>query len=199
MKYVKPSIATIAIILSGGALIAAPGNKADSNGDGILTQAESVAAAQARFERMDANGDGQINAADKDVRAAKRFAEMDGNGDGVISEDEFMASREARAAKREARRAEQSENGAKNKRAKKRDGQRNGKRGKRRGNARMLKRADVNGDNSVSREEFLAMVNERFAGMDINNDGQVTKAERQEARDKRKAQRAERKGRRQAK
>lgn len=199
MKYMKPSIAAIAIIISGGALIAAPGNKADSNGDGILTQAESVAAAQARFERMDANGDGQINEADKEARVAKRFAEMDANGDGAISEEEFNAVHEARKAKREARRAERSENRSENQRSGNGDGRRNGKRGKRGGNAQMLKLADANGDNSVSREEFLAISSERFAKMDINSDGQVTQAERQQARDERKGQRPERRGRRQRK
>ena len=42
----------------------------------------------------------------------------------------------------------------------------------------MMKRLDTNGDGAVSKEEFLAGANERFAKMDRNGDGKLTQEDR---------------------
>jgi len=47
---------------------------------------------------------------------------------------------------------------------------------------RGLRRADANGDGAVSKDEFAASQGSRFAMMDANKDGQLTKAEREEFR-----------------
>ncbi len=178
MKYGKASIAALAIMLSSSALIAAAGGKADSNGDGILTKAEAQSAAQVRFAEGDANGDGVINSADVQAKAAERFARLDINGDGGVSESEFRAAREARKAERRAQR-----NGRK-----KANKAKKARRGKRSALA-IVKKADTNGDNAVTQAEFLAHSDTRFAKVDANNDGQITREERSAAREERKATR----------
>jgi len=42
----------------------------------------------------------------------------------------------------------------------------------------MMKRLDTNGDGAVSKDEFLAGANERFAKMDRNGDGKLTQEDR---------------------
>lgn len=188
MKYGKSSIVAIAIFVSSGALIAAAGGKVDSNGDGIVTKAEADAAAQARFAKMDINGDGVLNKADGDARAKARFAKMDANGDGVLSEEEFLAVREARLEKREERKAKRKDRKAK--RAEKGNKRAGKKRGGRKGRVvRLLKRADSNNDQSISRDEFIAFSDTRFAKVDSNSDGQITKEERKANHQARRNQR----------
>jgi hypothetical protein len=76
----------------------------DSDGDGVITEAEMVAAAQARvarriakkFARMDRNGDGRIERTEFDDIAAARFARLDTDGDGRVSREEIRARRHER-------------------------------------------------------------------------------------------------------
>lgn len=49
----------------------APAARADTNGDGVLTRQEMLAAAEARFARMDTNRDGQVT---REERRAARVA-----------------------------------------------------------------------------------------------------------------------------
>ena len=95
--------------------------RADTNGDGKISQAEFTAMMDQRFTRMDKNGDGFITAdelgdmagrgpgggvmaADTDhdgkvshaeftALAAARFTKLDANGDGQITPDEMSAPR----------------------------------------------------------------------------------------------------------
>ncbi len=76
----------------------------DSDGDGVITEAEMLAAAQARiarriakkFARMDRNGDGRVERAEFDDRGAARFARLDTDGDGRVSREEIRARRHER-------------------------------------------------------------------------------------------------------
>lgn len=194
MKYFKPSAAIFATLLGGSIVMAAPGNKADSNGDGILTKAEASSAASARFAKMDITGDGLINDADRDARAAQRFAKMDTDGDGTVSESEFSKARETRKAKREARRADRQAAGEERKAGERKGrGDKGASRGGGKGGGKgMLRQADSNNDQAVSLAEFMAHSDARFAKMDANGDDQVTAEERKASR---RANRAERKQR----
>ena len=53
-------------------------------------------------------------------------------------------------------------------------------------------RVATNGDKAISRAEFDAATQARFAKADTNNDGSITQAERTAAREAMRAQRAER-------
>jgi hypothetical protein len=44
---------------------------------------------------------------------------------------------------------------------------------------RMLRRADLNGDGKITKDEFLSGQKQRFDMMDADHDGQLTKAERE--------------------
>jgi hypothetical protein len=76
----------------------------DSDGDGVITEAEMLAATQARvarriakkFARMDRNGDGRIERAEFDDIGAARFARLDKDGDGRVSREEIRAGRHER-------------------------------------------------------------------------------------------------------
>lgn len=108
---------TIAIILAGAtALTAMPaaaqrfGNgeglqqfeQADSNGDGLITRGEFVAARNARFDKMDRNGDGVVDKSDFKRLARFRpeavdrleavIRQADGNNDGRLTRAELAAA-----------------------------------------------------------------------------------------------------------
>ena len=186
--------------------------QADADGDGIITLEEAKAKSAERFETMDANADGSLSREDRAAHAQQRFAEADANQDGEISPEEMTAQREKREAERAARRAEmqammferldtdgsgglsQSElEAGKAMRAQMsgngqgpgmgpgmRPGMRQGGPGKMAMMA--LRRADTNYDNAVSREEFDAMIEARFARIDTDGSGTITEAEREAAK-----------------
>ena len=64
--------------------------------------------------------------------------------------------------------------------------QRGGERraGRRGGAMRMLKRADTNNDKAVSRDEFNAMIEARFARVDTDGSGTISQSERDAAKAK---------------
>ncbi len=104
MNRTKIFAAVTAASLTSAALYAAPGVMRDADGNGTVTKAEVLAAADARFAKMDANADGTLNEADKAAKVAKRFATIDADTNGSLSQAEFVAAHEARADKRENRR-----------------------------------------------------------------------------------------------
>ena len=75
--------------------------KFDSNGDGVITREEAMAARDKMFTESDTDKNGSLNAAEIDAAIAKRMQRMmvrmryrmlgkvDANGDGVISKDEM--------------------------------------------------------------------------------------------------------------
>jgi hypothetical protein len=86
--------------------------KFDTNGDGVLDDAERAkmkeafaakraARKQAMLAKYDTNKDGKLEKTERvamaDDLAAKRFAALDKNGDGKLTLDEFKAGAEARA------------------------------------------------------------------------------------------------------
>ena len=92
MNKTKIFSGLLAVSLTSAALYAAPGMKADANGDKAVTKTEAIAAADARFAKMDANNDGTLNEADKAAKVKKHFAEMDADKNGSINEAEFVCS-----------------------------------------------------------------------------------------------------------
>ena len=147
----------------------------DPLGDKSMTKAEFQAKGAAMFARMDANQDGKLNAADRAAHMGQKFDMVDANHDGALSRDEFMAKHQRGL----------SGVGA--------DGA--GSDGKRRGghhaggghDGMMLRMADTNQDGAVSKDEFMTTHVKHFDLMDANHDGQLTKAERQAAREKMRA------------
>lgn len=180
--------------IGGGAVVAQTvANKgpmrADTNGDGSVSRAEFVAAAEARFAARDANSDKVLAAAELGERAG-RAKRQDTNNDGSISLAEATATATAMFQRLDANGDGKLEAGEMR--------QRHGKRGHRAmapdGEARpapgrggglgamALMRADTNGDGRISREEHRAQSDQRFDRMDANRDGFVDQAELQSQR-----------------
>ena len=61
----------------------------------------------------------------------------------------------------------------------------------------MLRRADTNGDNAVSKAEYDAAVEARFAKVDTDGSGTITAAEREAAREAMQERREQRRAARQ--
>jgi Ca2+-binding EF-hand superfamily protein len=80
--------------------------KLDTNGDGVVTQAEFTAAAKSRFAAMDTQNSGKLTAQQiatsavaqqRDLKFAQAIVKkLDTNGDGVVSLDEYLAGAKAR-------------------------------------------------------------------------------------------------------
>ncbi|MFL0354968.1 calcium-binding protein [Erythrobacter sp. GH1-10] len=194
---------------------------ADTDGDGIITLAEAKAQGAERFARMDVNGDGAINREDREARRAARFAAADTDGNGELTAEEMNVAHEARRAERAERRAERQArrferldadnsgglseaelDAAKQARGEARAGHR-GKRGEmRRGGRggprhhamRMLRQADADGDKTVTRAEFDAAIEARFAKVDSDGSGTITAEERKAAMATMKERMQERRG-----
>lgn len=173
----KLSIYAVLVALSAvsaSAIYAAPDGRADQDGNRVITKAEAMAAADAHFAMMDANGDGTLNDSDKTAMLAKRFAMIDTDKNGSISQAEFIAAHEMLGERRMDRREKRMEHGKMGKRHGGKDGP-DGPMG-------MLARADSNGDKAISRSEFRAAVEARFAKADANKDGSITPDERKAGR-----------------
>lgn len=100
-SYIFGSVS--ALLLASAALYAAPGAgkmKIDSDGNGAVTKAESLAASDAMFAKLDVNGDGKLDKADREAKMKEHFAEIDTDKNGSISQAEFLAMHKAREDKR---------------------------------------------------------------------------------------------------
>jgi Ca2+-binding EF-hand superfamily protein len=78
---------------------------ADTNGDGVISKDEALAARQRLFSRLDRNGDGTIDREESEgardaiiapaqaaeARLSNAMRRLDTNGDGKVSADEFRA------------------------------------------------------------------------------------------------------------
>jgi hypothetical protein len=169
----------VAIAITGAAIAADPEVKMPK---GPITKAEMLAHADARFEKMDRNADGKLDASDRDGGAHAtpsadhkaendaHFAAMDTDKNGSISRAEFDAAHTG-PAKDMAH-------------SKKRGKGKAGKRGAM--GAYMMRSADSNNDMAISRDEFRAAAEARFAKQDANNDGILTAEERSARRGKMK-------------
>jgi hypothetical protein len=174
MKKLSLYAGFMALSVTSAAALHATPVKADSDGNRIITKAEAMAAADARFANLDVNGDGSLNADDRTAMVTKRFAIIDTNSDGSISQNEFMAAHEADVERRADRRERRIERVG----ARTRDGRQRG----RLGAMAMIARADTNGDKSVTQAEYRAAIDSRFSKADANQDHSISIEERQAAR-----------------
>lgn len=177
----------VALATAAFALPAAKPGKMDLDGNGIVSKAEAMTAADGMFARMDQNKDGSINAADREAGVKVRFQEIDADKNGSVSEAEFLAHHQERMEERQAKRAEFRAEGGKH-------GHKGGHRGKHHGGGfgggmAMLKAADANGDRTITKAEFQSAAEARFAMADTDKNGSLSAEEQKAAR---KAMRAER-------
>ena len=166
--------------------------KMDADGNGSVTKAEAASGSDARFAKMDADGNGQVDQADKIARVKARFAKMDSDNNGAVTEAEFIAADAARKEMRMQRKGDGGEGrGGPHGRGDRGHGGGHG--GGRDGGVGKWGQADTNGDKAISRAEYDAAQQARFAAKDINNDGVIsaeeTKNARQEMRGKWRAKR----------
>lgn len=105
------------------------------------------------FEAIDADGDGKVTKAELAAHRAAMFTAADTNNDRMLSADELSARHTARMAETMADRS-----------------------------ARMIDRMDNNGDGSLSADEMgKGPMEGRFARIDGDNDGAISKAEAEAA------------------
>ena len=159
----------------------------DADADGSVTRAEMSAHAGTMFARLDANSDGVIDAADREARKGARFARLDADGDGEITQTEMDARAERMTERRPERAERMQERGAERFAGEAREarGKRGGNKMGRGGRGRMMmgmgmmRRADADGDRSITRAEFDAAVESHFATIDTDGDGAISATERQ--------------------
>lgn len=161
----------------------------DANGDGVVSKGEHDAQAGKMFARMDINGDGVINQADREARQAERFAKMDTDGNGQLSPEELKAAREARTAKMADRKGAMAERGGE-----RRGEAMRGPGGKRGPGMMMLRAADTDGDQSITRAEFDAAAAKHFTRMDTDSSGGISAEERNAAHKAMRERMQERRG-----
>lgn len=158
------------------------------------------------MQGIDQNSDGTVTEAEAEAQLLNIFAMVDGDSNGAVSMDELKAAheakREARSADRDGKHGDKAEkHGKRHADRGDKDGK-DGKRGKRgeRGMQRMFDRFDADSDGSVTQAEFKTAIADytdniasrankglerqaaKFADMDINSDGQISKEEYQAAR-----------------
>lgn len=150
----------------------------DTAGNGYVTEAEFVIAAQDRFTRLDRNADGRLTAdelapapgrrhgAHAHDRAKARLDRLDADHDGVVTAAEYSAAAKTRYAALDVHRDGKvtAEDLATSPRAQ--------RRAIRVAN-RIVARADADGDGAISKDEALAAAKQRFARLDRNGDGFV--------------------------
>jgi len=175
MKKLAIGLSAAALALTGTAFAAHHEGrvKPDSDGDGVVTREESQAHALAMFAKLDVNNDGLLNTADRELRRKQRrekmFAKLDADNNGSISQDEFMAFEGPGKHRKGMGKADGEGPGKHHRRGMRGHG----------GGMKIMKMADSNNDGAVSHDEFTAAAANRFARIDSDNDGQITKEERQ--------------------
>lgn len=109
------------------------------------------------FEKHDANKDGKLTKDEMPERASKMFDRVDQDKDGAITKAEAEAAKEKFKKKRH---------------------ERHGK-----FQAKMMEKFDTNKDGKVSQAEFTDFTMKKFAEIDADGDGNVTKEELKKHRD----------------
>lgn len=162
----------------------------DSNKDGVITRAEFTADLEKRFAALDTDKNGVISAAErKSARDAKReehvnarFAALDTDKNNQISREEFRAG----AARRDGR--DDAGFRADGPPPPGRPGFEGRKDGDRRGPGGNRGKGDFHGPRDdqadVTKEQFMARPLRLFDILDSNDDGKITAAEREAARDR---------------
>ncbi len=147
---------------------------ADTNRDGVLSQAELTAHMEtqraARFARMDTNGDGAFTADEVGARW-ERLQAADGNRDGRVSRDELQSARASGALRMGGH------------------GRGRGRGHGGGGGAGFLQHFDRNGNGALEVSELPPRMAERMGAADTNRDGTLSPAELQAHREQRRAAR----------
>lgn len=188
----RPILLAIGLTTALGAVRAAealPTPRVDANGDGRISEAEFLAAAAARFDALDRHHRGSLDAGDFaaapawQARAERRVARLleraDRNDDGVLDAAEARAARERLFARLDRNGDGVLEHGewarpAAPDTASARDVRRE----------QRLQALDTDHDGGVSRAEFLAAADARFAAADSNHDGRLGPQELLDAPDR---------------
>lgn len=184
-------VLALALAVGGGVAYAQKSNPLDANGDGVITQVEAKAAAEARFAKMDANSDGKLDKSDMDARHAemheKRFTEMDTDKNGAISKAEWDAAPMMRGGPDGKDGPGMDGDGPRGGHGKMGHGGKGGRGGKGGfgGGPGMM---DANKDGTVTKDEAVAAAITRFSAADTNKDGKVTTAEFDAAKAARRAE-----------
>lgn len=190
-------VLALALAVGGGVAYAQKSNPLDANGDGVITQVEAKAAAEARFAKMDANSDGRLDKSDMDARHAemheKRFTEMDTDKNGAISKAEWDAAPMMRGGPDGKGGPGMDGDGPRGGHGKHGRGDGDGKGGRGGkggfgggfGGPGMM---DANKDGTVTKDEAVAAAMTRFSAADTNKDGKVTTAEFDAAKAARRAE-----------
>ncbi len=158
--------------------------KADTNKDGLISQAEFLTQSDQRFTATDTDANGVLTPAERtafrkqkrEERAQARFGKADTNGDGQVSKDEYNAAR-ALGKQRLKRRMDANGDGV----LTGEDRQiRKVKRQERRAKRQKMRhkfRPDTNGDGVIDKAEFKTAANAIFARLDKNGDGMLDASE----------------------
>jgi EF hand len=158
-----------------------PHMKMDADSNGSVSRAEAQAFSGQMFTRIDVNKDGKLDAADRTARREARFTALDADKNGQISRAEFDAARPMAPGMAAGGRSDGDRRG-RGHRGHGGMGGGMGHGGGRGGMMGMAAMADTNKDQAISRAEFDAATNARFAATDTDKNGQISAAEHQAAR-----------------
>ena len=145
-----------------------------------MASANSRGGKMPSFETFDTNGDGVITQAEIEANGAAKFAESDTNGDGFLDADELKAQMMTRGEGRRGGDRGHGQGGAKGSKGQGNPELMQAQQGERMDLAvtHMLQRADADGDGKLSMEESRPpQAGKLFERFDADGNGEVTKEE----------------------